>query len=313
VSWPAGGAREPGTPAPAGDGGPSPWTPEYSRLFPSARPAEPEPPPEPRRRRLLPVLLFLATCGSTFLVGGPVYAAALLTILLAHELGHFFQAVRYGVPASLPYFIPMPLTPIGTMGAVIAMRPHSANNRALFDLAITGPIAGLIPALAFSFAGLRMSTVAPVADQAAFLRLGEPLVFKWLSHLVFGTLPPGQEVTLHPLAYAGWVGIFITALNLLPIGQLDGGHILYSLLPGHARRISVALLLAATVGVAVGGYWEWSLMLLLLILIGTRHPPTAGWVPLGRTRIVLGWLMILFFFIGFTPQPFDLSSLQEVP
>ena len=116
------------------------------------------------------------------------------------------------------------------------MRPHAAHRRALFDLAITGPIAGLIPALAASYAGLKMSTVTVLEEGGNYLRLGEPLVFKLLSQLTIGPLPEGHDVTLHPIAYAGWVGIFITALNLLPIGQLDGGHIAYALFgPVHRR------------------------------------------------------------------------------
>lgn len=289
------------------DGDPPPESPpSYSWVFP--RPdAEPAPPPEPRGPRwALPSFLFIATCFSTFLVGGPAFAASLMFILLAHELGHYLQARRYGVPASLPYFIPMPFTPIGTMGAVIGMRPHSAHTRALFDLAITGPIAGLIPALVASYAGLRMSTVGVIEEGGNFLRLGEPLVFKLLSQLIFGPLPEGHDVTLHPIAFAGWVGIFITALNLLPIGQLDGGHILYTLLPRYAYPVSLALLAAAAVAVVVGGYWQWSLLILLLALIGARHPPTANQTPLSRGRQLLGALMLLFVFVGFTPTPFIL-------
>ncbi len=284
--------------------------PSYSGVFRQVR-AEPppEPPPEPERRGprwQLPLALFAATCVSTFLVGGFAYAVPLMVILLAHEFGHFFQARRYGVPASLPYFIPMPLTPIGTMGAIIGMRPHAAHCRALFDLAITGPIAGLIPSLVASYVGLRLSTVQVIEEGDNFLRLGEPLVFKLLSQLTFGPVPEGHSVTLHPIAYAGWVGIFITALNLLPIGQLDGGHILYTLLPRFAHPVSLALLASAAVAVVVGGYWQWTLMILLLALIGVRHPPTANEVRLDPGRRVLGWLTLTFVFFGFTPTPFIL-------
>ncbi len=295
-----------------GDGDAAPERPpSYSGVFRQYR-AEPPPapPPEPPERRgprwTLPLALFVATCASTFIVGGLAYAVPLMVILLAHEFGHFFQARRYGVPASLPYFIPMPLTPIGTMGAIIGMRPHAAHRRALFDLAITGPIAGLIPSLAASYAGLRLSTVGVIEEDGYFLRLGEPLVFKLLSQLTLGPLPEGHEVTLHPIAYAGWVGIFITALNLLPIGQLDGGHILYTLVPRHAFPVSLGLLASAAVAVVAGGYWQWTLMILLLALIGVRHPPTANEVRLDPGRRLLGWLMLTFVFFGFTPTPFIL-------
>ncbi len=275
----------------------------------------PEPDPKPASWRV-PVLLFIATCLSTFLVGyfgrqrwsdGFLYAGSLMTILLAHELGHYFQARRYGVPASLPYFIPMPLTLIGTMGAIIAMRPRTAGSKALFDLAITGPIAGLIPSLILSYVGLKISTVSVLEETSEnFIRLGEPLVFELLSQLALGTLPEGQGVTLHPVAFAGWVGIFITALNLLPIGQLDGGHILYTLIPKQAHYVSILMLSSAIVGVVVAGQWQWSLMILLLLLIGARHPPTTDGARLDFNRSVLGWLMLSFFLIGFTPTPFIL-------
>jgi membrane-associated protease RseP (regulator of RpoE activity) len=274
-----------------------------------------EPPPEPKPQRWrVPLLLFIATCLSTFFVGyfgrqswsdGFLYAGSLMTILLAHELGHYFQARRYGVPASLPYFIPMPITLIGTMGAIIAMRPKVATTKALFDLAITGPIAGLIPSLVLSFVGLKMSTISVLEESGDnFIRLGEPLVFKFLSHLALGPLTEGQDVTLHPVAFAGWVGIFITALNLIPISQLDGGHILYTLVPRLAYPISVFLLASAIVGVVASQQWGWSLMILLLMLIGARHPPTADGARLDPNRAVLGWLMLTFLLFGFTPQPF---------
>src|SRR3954451_19710906 len=163
----------------------------------------------------LPVILFIATCYSTYWTGGGGLALALMTTLLAHELGHFIQAVRYGVPASLPLFIPMPLSPIGTMGAVIVMKPGKGDRRAIFDIAITGPLAGLLFALIFSIIGLQLSEVVP-RNQPGALHLGEPLLFKALGYLIFGPLDPAQDIRIHPLAFAGWVGIFITALNLIP-------------------------------------------------------------------------------------------------
>ncbi len=283
--------------------------------LPMGSPAAFEPPPRPRWR--LPLILFVATCASTFLVGtwssgaagGAAYALSIMTILTAHEFGHFLQARRYGVPASLPYFIPMPLTPFGTMGAIIAMRSRTADARALFDLAITGPLAGLVPALALSAIGLKLSTVELLETTAeeGYLTLGEPLVFELLSYLVRGPLEEGTTLVLHPIAFAGWVGIFITALNLLPIGQLDGGHILYTLLPDKAHSISIAALGAAIVAVVALGLWHWSVLILLLLLLGVRHPPTAeDSAPLGRRRVVLGWLTLLFLFLGFTPTPIQI-------
>lgn len=271
-------------------------------------PAEVPQQPAPKRtgRIRLPVLLFVATCLSTWLSGGFAFALALMTILLAHELGHYLQARRYGVPASLPYFIPMPLSPIGTMGAVIVMQPGRGDRRSLFDIAVTGPLAGLVPALLFSIVGLHASQVVAGGDEQFGMTLGEPLLFKVLVHLIHGPLSDGQDIALHPMAFAGWVGIFITALNLIPIGQLDGGHILYSLLLRRAHRIAKLLLVAAMIAVVVWGYWGWTLMIFLLMLTGPVHPPTANDnMPLGTARTVLGWASLLFVPLGFTPVPFS--------
>jgi membrane-associated protease RseP (regulator of RpoE activity) len=269
---------------------------------------QPQPLPAPRPRVLLPVLLFIATCVSTWHVGGPAFSIPVMIILLSHELGHFLQALRYRVPASLPYFIPIPQSPIGTMGAVIVMRPGLGDRRSLFDIGISGPLAGIVPALVFSVVGLHFSQFVP-ADASPGLRLGEPLIFKFLSYVVLGPTPSGAEVAIHPMAYAGWVGIFITALNLVPIGQLDGGHVLYALLRDKAHGIAQGLLFAAMFAVVVWGYWGWSLMILLLMLMGPIHPPTANdEVPLGTGRTILGWASLLFVPLGFTPVPFSLPT-----
>lgn len=259
----------------------------------------------PRVRVLIPLLLFVATCASTYLTGGLTFCLALMTTLTAHELGHFIQARRYGVPASLPYFIPMPFSPIGTMGAVIAMRGSMGNRRSLFDIGITGPLAGLVPALTFCLIGLWLSEVRPVAQDGSTLELGEPFLFKFLAYGIFGSLPPGTDIFLHPIGYAGWVGIFITALNLIPIGQLDGGHVLYALLRRHAHIVSMAMLVMAGLAVLLWGLWAWTLMILLLMLFGPNHPPTANDdMDLGLGRTVLGYMALLFVFVGFTPTPF---------
>lgn len=263
----------------------------------------------PRPRRVLPIVLFVMTCLTTYLAGGPAFSLALMMTLLAHELGHYLQARRYGVPASLPYFIPMPISPIGTMGAVILMQPGMGNRRTLFDIAISGPLAGIVPALLFCVLGLRWSAVVAVSDIQSGWSLGEPLLFKLLVYLTFGSLGEGQDVLLHPIAFAGWVGVFITALNLIPIGQLDGGHILYSLLLKRAHVVAKGMLGAAVMAVVLWGYWGWSLMLLLLMLMGPVHPPTANdQVELGTGRKILGWAALLFFPFGFTPMPFHIPT-----
>jgi len=277
-----------------------------------------------RRRVLLPALLFAATCLSTLFVGslnadpslgwghmlarGFMYGGALMTILIFHEAGHFLQARRYGVYATFPFFIPMPISPIGTFGAVIAMDPRRGDRKALFDIGISGPLAGLVPTLVFCALGLHWSRVIAVPEGAGGMFLGEPLLFKFLARAIVGPLPQGHDILLHPIAFAGWVGLLITALNLLPIGQLDGGHILYGLLRRRAHQVASALLLAAAVAVIWYGLWGWTLMLMLLALMGPAHPPTADdHVPLGTFRTMLGWATLAFIPIGFTPIPFSLG------
>ncbi len=255
-----------------------------------------------QRIPLTPILLFLACCISTFLVGGPIYALAVMGILVCHEGGHYVQARRYRVPASLPYFIPMPISPIGTMGAVIAMRGHMGSRKALYDIGISGPLAGLVPTLICCYVGLSWSQVVPLRPGG--LQFNVPLLFNWMEQWFFGPLEANQSIAAHPLAFAGWVGMLITALNLIPIGQLDGGHILYALLRQRAHAVAWILVFAAGAGMVLTQQYGWAPMLLLLMFIGPTHPPTANDdVPLGTGRVILGWLTLAFVIIGFTPSP----------
>ena len=290
----------------------------------------PSPPSQPQRPKIaLPLGLFILTCLSTFMVGGRAaglisefplvidldkflwggfcYAVPLMTILICHEAGHFLQALRYRVTASYPYFIPMPFSPIGTMGAVIAMSSNMRDRRALFDIGISGPLAGLVPTIIFCVLGLHWSEVLPL-PLGPREYLGEPLLFKFIIRHVIGELPPGHDVFLHPTAFAGWVGLLITSLNLFPIGQLDGGHIFYALLLKKSYRVAPWILkfgaLAALYITVAYANPIWILMIVLLFIMGPKHSPTANDnVPLGRARIILGWATLTFVLIGFTPMP----------
>lgn len=293
------------------------WSLQSSQLPPEhPAPAPHQSPPAPKRLRLV-VLLFILTCLTAFVAGatdrdgdmtqawinGLMYAAAVMTILLTHELGHYLQARRYGVDASYPYFLPF-LPPIGTLGAVITMRQRIPNRKALYDIGISGPLAGLVPALFFSAVGIRRADVAPIVSDQGGLYLGEPLLLQWLSQLFHGTIAEDHTLWIGPLGMAGWVGLFVTALNLIPIGQLDGGHVLYALIRRRAHVVATALLVTATATVIALGMWHWVLMLTLLTWIGPRHPPTGNdTVDLGWFRIILGWLTLAFVIIGFTPVP----------
>ena len=297
------------------------WVPEPPAQYPPVAP--------PARRRVwLPLGLFVATCLSTLLAGsaefglshlqelGPAeglklalleglkYALPVMTILVFHEMGHFLQARRYGVYASYPFFIPMPISPLGTFGAVIAMDARMGDRKALFDIGISGPLAGLVPTLVFCVVGLKLSKVVPAPEVPGGLTIGAPLLFQQISAWVLEPLQRGYVVDLHPMAFAGWVGLLITAINLIPVGQLDGGHVLYALLRTKAHRVATLLLLGAVAGVIMFGLYGWTLMLVLLMFMGPIHPPTANDnVPLGRWRILLGWLTLSFIVIGFTPTP----------
>lgn len=288
-----------------------------------ASPAEAPPPqpvePPPRhsnyqRKWFGPLLLYVLTCISTYAAyrwlheGTPgeslLYAGALMLMLTAHEMGHFVQTLRYGVHASFPIFLPMPSI-IGTLGAVIRMRGYIGSRKALFDIGISGPLAGLVPAMVYTVVGLHLSHFQPVRPNPNVLSFGAPPVIEFLAVLIKGNPPAGQALELHPLLFAGWVGMLLTSLNLFPIGQLDGGHILYALLRRRSYPVAEVVLLAAVAAVVWFGLWIWTLMLGLLVLMGPRHPPTADDdMPLGTGRIVLGLLTLLFPVIGFTPMPF---------
>ncbi len=294
--------------------GPRRISPDAIELIDPSRPEEPFVAP-PRQRKLrsrkrLALMLFLATCLSTWLAGGLGYAVPLMMILLAHEMGHYLQARRYGVPASLPYFIPFPfVSPFGTMGAVIVQ--GAANRKSMFDIAISGPLAGLVLALPIAYVGVQQSEYAALPDSANVLRFGDPLILKWMYAAKHGPLPEGTDVIFNPLLFAGWVGIFITALNLIPIGQLDGGHMLYTLIGKRAHTVAMVLLWGAIAYMVYTRYYAYSLMVLLLLLMGPRHPPTTDdSVPLGPVRIVLGWLTLGFIVIGFTPVPLAMNQPQ---
>ncbi len=250
-------------------------------------------------------LLFLLTVISTYLVGSIWYSFAIMTILSAHEMGHFFMSRKYGVPASLPFFIPFPFFPFGTLGAVIKMRGQITSRRALFDIGAAGPLMGMVFTLPAILIGLKFSKVVRLSQlEQPVISLGDSLLFKFLQWLALGKIPQGYDVILHPLAYAGWVGLFVTALNLLPIGQLDGGHIVYALFGEKAQLISRAALggLALICLVYNPG---WLLLLVLLFLFGLKHPPPLDNItPLDGRRRLIGILTFIIFVVSFTPVPF---------
>ena len=265
----------------------------------------PPPRPLPRQRIWLHVFLFALTVLSTITVGGILFSAALLSILLAHEFGHYFAALKYGVPVSLPYFIPFPLSLFGTLGAFIRMSPRIPHRRALFDIAAAGPIAGLVLAIPLTYAGILFSQILRkdgFPDNV--ITLGEPLLFQALGWLAHGSLGENVDMLLHPVAFAGWAGMFVTALNLLPIGQLDGGHISHALFGFRSRLVAVAMFGGLAVFSMARQNPTWLPLLLLLFFFGIQHPRTGDdGLPLGRSRQALGLLLALVFLTCFSLVP----------
>jgi len=267
------------------------------------------------------IVLFVLTAVSTYFVGasysfnpkhfidGISYCIPIMTILLAHEMGHYTMSRRYGVPATLPYFIPFPLSPFGTFGAIIKMKGIIINKKALFDIGVAGPLMSFILSVPCVFFGMRLSSIVPIEESTRGLKLGDPLLLKLIQRLTIGELPPNYDVVLHPLGYAGWVGLFVTALNLLPVGQLDGGHVIYAVF-GEKSRWAFAGSMLALVLLALFYNPGWLALIILLLIFGMRHPqPFDSETPLDRPRKILACFMLVVFILSFTPAPFPGVSL----
>ena len=236
---------------------------------------------------------------------GIPFAATLLGILVTHELGHYVFSRLHGVPTSLPLFVPGLPHFVGTFGAIIRMRAPLTDRRALFDIGVAGPIAGFVVAVIALVIGLRLSTVVPIQGSYG-MHLGEPLLLQFASWVVIGPLSPTADVILHPVGFAAWFGLFITSLNLLPIGQLDGGHVAYALLGERQRSVAVALIPILMVFGWIG--WKgWFLWVGLAGLMGLAHPPVRNpGRELGAARVLVGWIALLIFVVTFSWEPFIL-------
>ena len=288
----------------------------------------------PRNRRIgLPISLFLITCLTTFWAGathwvlfipdppgldhqttlwwviqnnwraGVIYMAAVLAILLTHEMGHFIATLLYRIPASLPFFIPM-MPPIGTMGAVIMMAGHKANRKQIFDIGIAGPLAGLAVAIPILIIGIKQ--LDPTTPGGHTLSFDIP----WIMRILIDQLNPAAarlqtlSVTqLNPYLMAAWVGLLVTGLNMLPVSQLDGGHIIYALFLRRGRWIARFFLIFSIIFVVAAEAYIWTIMIVLVTLIGADHPPTSNDdVPLGWFRTVLGTASLAIPILCFPPQ-----------
>jgi membrane-associated protease RseP (regulator of RpoE activity) len=295
----------------------------------------------------LHLLLFILTLLTTLSVGamwagvnllqepGKIYrglpfALSLMIILLSHELSHYFTSKKHGVKATLPYFIPAP-TIIGTFGAFIKMKSPIATRKSLIDIGASGPIAGFIVSVIAVVIGLSMSKVVPVTQTGGGLNLGDSILFSFLANVILGVVPASHDILLNPVAFAGWIGFFVTCINLLPIGQLDGGHVAYALFGERIHKrtsfiIFGALLFMGVTKILVSSdyfhgilnsyialphyagryFWEgWAVWAVLLFVLGLRHPPIVYWeVHLDNKRRFIGWLSLIIFILTFIPVPF---------
>ncbi len=296
----------------------------------------PAPPRSAWQRWGRSLVLFLVTVASVFLAGalepavvggnaflllnareGLALAGGLLSILFAHEMGHYLACRYYGVDATLPHFIPSPWLPvlglwfwrplsmIGTFGAFIRIRGPIPHRRALFDIGVAGPLAGFLVCLPVLWFGIQGAAVRPLSPEGGIF-FGEPLAFQWLSRLLHGPIPDDQTLVIGQLGLAAWFGLFVTALNLMPIGQLDGGHVTYALLRERSRLVS-RLGSWACVALVVFSP-SWILWAILVRILGRRHPPTLDdEAPVGRARVVLGVFTLVVFAVCFVPNPVVVS------
>jgi membrane-associated protease RseP (regulator of RpoE activity) len=300
--------------------------------------------PRIRRRVVLPALLFVTACVTTFAAGvygwqiailddrflglaranwrqGLEYMVAVMAILLAHEMGHFLMTLRYRVPASYPIFLPIPMMLTGTMGAVIGMDGRKADRKQLFDIGIAGPLAGLVLTVPLIWIGIRTAKPMPpyvpndstalvspnsnkAADDTSQAHFGQPLAVTWLRAWLRPEISPEMELAPNAFYMAGWVGLLITGLNMMPISQLDGGHVTYGLWGPDSRWIGRTFLFTAIACILFTENYSWTVMLLLVIFLGTDHPPTANdRVRLGPWRWALGLASLVIPILCFTPLP----------
>ncbi len=271
---------------------------------------------------------------SRFLLAGVPFAASLVGILLCHEMGHYLMARAYGVDSTLPFFIPAPFIGVGTFGAVIRIRSAMPTRRAVLDIGAAGPIAGFLVAVPLLAWGLAHSEVKAIGDVAAAMSnvgspwailhallrgqaltggqgsiqlMGDSLVTRAVQRLVVGSVPAGYDVFLHPVAFAAWLGLFVTTLNLVPLGQLDGGHVTYALFGRRGAHLASRLVSLGLLAAGLFLSWNWLVWWLLTrFFVGLRHPPALDEEPLGHGRRALAILSLALFAATFIPVPISL-------
>lgn len=291
------------------------------------------------------ILLFFTTIITTFIAGyaqggnyssGLSFSAALIFILGSHEMGHYLYGRKYGVDITPPYFIPAPpiISPIGTFGAFIKIKSRISSKSALFDIGVAGPILGIIAAIPVLYIGLSLSEIVVLSeyDAGTGISLGSSPIFSLFSYMIFGEVPEGKDILLHPVAFAGWIGLLVTALNLIPSGQLDGGHVVYSVFGSNIHRMTstTAIVILIVLGAGTSpinelfvnhlpaialpdymifdGWPGWLIWAVLLTMMGAKHPPTIqDEMDIGHSRKVLAVVTMLLFIGCFSPFPVTLN------
>ncbi len=282
-------------------------------------------PEEKRKFPWINLVLFVLTVLTTMMAGafqqgvnpfqglnilkGIPFSFSIMTILLAHEMGHYIMSRKHGVRATLPYFIPFPHPLIGTMGALIRIKSPIPDRKALLEIGAAGPWAGILVAIPITIVGLMLSEVVPVQGQEG-LYLGNSLLFAFLSKIIAGPIPPGHDLYLHPMAFAGWLGFFVTSLNLIPMGQLDGGHVIYALLGKELHR-KIARITWAFLIISGIIWWKgWLTWAIIGILLGLDHPePLNDHIPLSRKERLFAIASIALFLVTFVPNPIEVRGL----
>lgn len=275
---------------------------------------------------VIPAILFFLTVLTTLIAGsrmegglplenpvdllkGVPFSLALMSILFVHEMGHYITSKRYGVKTTPPYFIPGPwpgnfMFAIGTFGAFIRMKSPIVKKTALLDIGAAGPIAGFVVSVLVTMIGLQSSQLVKIGDVPTLLELGNPLIFTAIASILGKNPPAGFDIALNSVAFAGWLGFFVTSLNLLPIGQLDGGHIAYALVGKKQRYVSIGMVLLLIV-LGTTGWAGWLVWAILSAALGVSHPPTMDEsAPLDFKHQLVGWASLVLFIITLTPTPF---------
>jgi membrane-associated protease RseP (regulator of RpoE activity) len=272
-----------------------------------------------RRLPILHIILFILTLLCTLVAGalqqgvnpienpwliwrGIPFSFTLLMILGAHEFGHYFMSRKHNIDVTLPYFIPAPSF-IGTFGAFIKMKSPIMDRRILLDVGAAGPLAGMCVTVPVLLIGLYLSEIRYEAVDSG-VSLGSSLFFTFMNWLIHGPLPDNANIILHPIAFSGWIGLLVTCLNLLPVGQLDGGHVAYAVI-GTKQRVVSKVIIGVLVILGVTGWIGWIVWAGILFIMGTNHPPVVyDWIPLDKNRKIIGWITLSVFVMTFTPAPF---------